>query len=331
MKTKKILQLHVNSVFAPIAIEYIEQRRAMGYRCRAEVEYLNIFDRYCIANGFIEPIFTEELWDGWCEKRLHESKSTHHTRIGIIRAFAKHFHSNGLEIRCKFHPLPRIPKTFVPYIFTHEEINQLLSAVDNHCEATSRSTIRHLAMPLLFRMLYTCGLRISDALNLKISDVDLDQGILLILDGKNNKDRLVPMSATLTAMCLDYRSNMTVRNYGSDYFFPAPDRGRYASCTIYDIFRQCLFAAGIGHGGRGNGPRLHDLRHTYAVHTLDSWASQGKDLYVCLPILSTYLGHTGLKSTQQYLRLVPEMFKSVTTPFETSFGVVFPEVCDEEL
>lgn len=331
MKTKNSLQLHVNSVFAPFAIEYIEQRRAIGYRCRGEVEYLNLFDQYCISNSFIAPIFTEELWNGWCEKRLHESQSTHHTRIGIIRAFAKYLHNNGIDIKCKFHQLPRLSKTFVPYIFTHAEIKQLLSAVDAHCTSNGRSTIRHLAMPLLFRMLYTCGLRVSDALNLKVCDVDLEHGTLSILDGKNDKDRLVPMSVTLTAVCRDYRSNAVVRNYGSNYFFPAPDRGRYAVCTIYDTFRQCLFAAGIGHGGRGNGPRLHDLRHTYAVHTLDSWASQGKDLYVCLPILSTYLGHTGLKSTQQYLRLVPEVFQNVTSTFEESFGIVFPEVQDEEL
>ena len=87
--------------------------------------------------------------------------------------------------------------------------------------------------------------------------------------------------------------------------------------------------AGIPHGGRGKGPRLHDLRHTFAVHMLNMWAVQGRDLYVALPILSVYLGHTSLKSTEQYLRLVPEAYAQITLAFEAGFGDVFPEVADE--
>lgn len=186
-------------------------------------------------------------------------------------------------------------------------------------------------MPVLFRMLYACGLRVTEALRLKATDVDLEQGTLLILCAKGNKDRLVAMSESLTAICQEYRSNAAVKNFGSEYFFPAPDRGFYDSSTIYDLFRQYLFAAGIGHGGRSKGPRLHDFRHTFSVHTLGNWVAQGKDLYVCLPILSAYLGHKGLKSTQHYLKLVPEAYSSITTPFEAGFGDVFPEVPDEKL
>ena len=137
------------------------------------------------------------------------------------------------------------------------------------------------------------------------------------------------MSATLTQICAKYRSNPLVTGYGSDYFFPAPDNTYYAVCTIYERFREYLFEAGIGHGGRGKGPRLHDIRHTFAVHTLNKWASEGKDLYVVLPALMRYLGHKNLKSTEKYLRLVPEAYKQVTEPFEAHFGEVFPEVRDE--
>ena len=120
----------------------------------------------------------------------------------------------------------------------------------------------HLVLPVLFRMLYTCGLRVSEALKLKVEDVDLQQGTLLVLDAKGGKDRLVAMSETMTALCREYRSNESVHNFESDYFFPAPDRGFYDTSTIYDRFREYLFAANIGHGGRGKGPRVHDLRHS---------------------------------------------------------------------
>jgi integrase len=167
-------------------------------------------------------------------------------------------------------------------------------------------------------------------LKLKNGDVDMNSGVLRLLETKGNRERLVPMSATLTQVCMDYRNNPEVRDYKGEYFFPAPDQLHYAVCTIYERFRQCLFAAGIPHGGRGKGPRLHDIRHTFAVHTLNAWAKQGRDLYVALPILKTYLGHTCLKSTAQYLRLVPEAYEQITSTFEAHFGDVFPEVPYED-
>lgn len=332
MKTIQLLKLNCSSVFAPYEYDYIEQNRAIGYKYNIEVEFLNQFDNFCTQRGVKEPILSQNLFNDWCEKRLHENATNHQMRIRRFRSFATFLHKNGVEAPSIFHPLPDPPKTFMPYIFTHNEINRFLSAVDSgNRVANARSPFRHLVMPLLFRMLYTCGLRVNEALMLKPESVDLEQGTLLILGAKGVKDRLVAMSESLTALCREYRSDASVRNFGSEYFFPAPDRGFYDSSTIYNRFRQYLFSAGIGHGGRGKGPRLHDLRHTFAVHALGNWAAQGKDLYVCLPILSTYLGHKGLKSTQQYLRLVPEAYSDVTVPFETSFGAVFPEVQDEEL
>ena len=181
---------------------------------------------------------------------------------------------------------------------------------------------------MLFRILYCCGLRVSEALNLQIPDVDLENGTLLIVNGKFGKDRLVPMSGTITALCREYRANMPP---GSDYFFPAPDKGPYSSCTIYTRFREILWQAGIPHGGRHRGPRVHDIRHTFAVHSLNNWVQKGMDIYTAIPILCTYLGHKNLSSTQRYLRLTPEVFPEVTEAFEAHFGSVFPEVRYEEI
>ena len=149
---------------------------------------------------------------------------------------------------------------FVPYIFTKDEIERLFSAVDCTKES-SESPLRHLVMPVLFRLLYTCGLRVSEALHLKVADVDLDAGVLAIYGAKGDKERLVGISDSMLAYMKSYRSNPLVTNAKSIYFFPAPDGGFYDTSTIYDIFRKCLFDAGIPHRGRGKGPRLHDLRY----------------------------------------------------------------------
>jgi integrase len=333
MKTMQPLKLNCSSVFATYELDYIEQRYALGLKCNTDIAYLNQFDRFCIEHDILTPTISQDLFDAWCAKRPAEKSSTYYLRIQHLRAFAVFCHNNGLDAPSTFHPLPNPPKTFTPYIFTHDEIGRFFAAVDNETRNTDpHSPLKHLVMPLLFRMLYGCGLRVTETLLLKIADVDLEQGTLLLLDAKGGKDRLVAMSESLTALCRSYRSNTLVQNFGSEYFFPAPDRGFYDSSNIYARFRQYLFAAGIGHGGRGKGPRLHDFRHTFSVHTLNNWAKQGKDIYVCLPILSVYLGHTnGLKSTQQYLRLVPEAYMNITEPFETEFTQVFPEVHHENL
>ena len=137
---------------------------------------------------------------------------------------------------------------------------------------------RHLIMPVLFRVLYCCGLRANEALKLKGEDVDLQQGILTIRNSKNGKTRYVPMSAELTKVCADYDKTRLVGPPGSDWFFAAPDGGRYDIRAIYDTFRTLLWKAGISHGGRGKGPRLHDFRHpnvkpktqTFSRHTFES-------------------------------------------------------------
>ena len=333
MKIIQPSKLNCSSVFAPYEREYIEQRRALGLKCGIDIAYLNQFDRFCIERGVSMPILTKELLDGWCEKRPFEKAASHYVRVQRIRNFAVFCHDNGLDAPSMFHSMPSPPKTFIPYIFTHDEIRRFFAAVDNENRyADPRSPLKHLVMPVLFRMLYACGLRITETLLLKTSDVDLEQGTLLLLGAKGGKNRLVAMSESMTAICRSYRSNILVQNFGSEYFFPAPDRGFYDSSNIYARFRQYLLAADISHGGRGKGPRLHDLRHTFSVHTLDNWTKQGKDLYVCLPILSVYLGHTnGLKSTQQYLRLVPEAHMNITEPFEKEFKDVFPEVRHEDI
>ncbi len=316
------LALHCQSLLAPYAEEYVAQKRAFGIKCRGEVEILNMFDSFCIERGLSKAALPQDLYDAWCEKRPHENGSTHRIRVDHIRRFAKFLANHCVEAPAVYLPLPRSDKSFLPHIFTHDEIRRLLEAVDTiqPCTRYGRQSLIHIIAPVLFRMLYCCGLRIGEALRLKSAAVDLKTGIIRLIETKGDRERLVPMSASLTRLCDEYRSNPLVMECRSEYFFPTPDGDHYAVCTIYERFRVALFAAGISHGGRGKGPRLHDLRHTFAVHSMNKWAAEGKDLYVLLPVLMVYLGHKNMKSTEKYLRLVPEAYAQVTAPFEERFG-----------
>jgi len=330
MKEMKSIKLRCASVFASYSIEYIEANLALGKKWSLVIALMNQFDHFCVKHDVAEPVLTEEMFNAFCELHPNESPSNQYLRINFLRNFSKHLSDCGIVVPMQFHPM-RQPKTnFKPYIFTYDELNRILAVVDTSAPNIPNSPVRQFVMPLLFRMLYCCGLRINEALQLKTDDVDLENGVLWLYRTKGNQERIVPMSETLTALCRQYRAKDEVKNFGGDYFFPAPDRGFYSSRNIYKYFRRWLQMAGVTHGGRGKGPRIHDFRHTFAVHTLSKWAAEGKDIYVCLPILSTYLGHKNLERTQQYLRLVPENYADVTSAFEACFSDVFPEVPHEE-
>jgi len=110
------------------------------------------------------------------------------------------------------------------------------------------------------------------------------------------------------------------------YLIPNSVGHCYDSNSIYHYFRRILWDAGISHGGRGKGPRLHDFRHTYAVHCLRNWTREGKDLTVALPDLSAYMGHAGARSTQYYLRLTAELYPDIIARLDDAYGWMIPEV-----
>ena len=273
MFEEKLLEPHFTSVLAPYMLDVVEQKRALGNKYNAGVEALSAFDDFCNEQQLRIPAISKELLQKWEKKRPHENETTQCFRISYVRILCKYLHSNGYDAPCAFHPAPHVNKCFVPHIFTKDEIERLFSAVDCTKES-SESPLRHLVMPVLFRLLYTCGLRVSEALHLKVADVDLDAGVLAIYGAKGDKERLVGISDSMLAYMKSYRSNPLVTNAKSIYFFPAPDGGFYDTSTIYDIFRKCLFDAGIPHRGRGKGPRLHDLRHPYVKHTTKKYNSE---------------------------------------------------------
>ena len=173
-------------------------------------------------------------------------------------------------------------------------------------------------------MLYGCGLRISEAVNLKLNDVDLKQGTLFIRDTKFGKERMVPMAETLTKRCRLYSG--IIHNFEScnAFFFPSPYGGHYKGSTIYKLFRGVLWKAGISHSGKG--PRLHDIRHSFSVHCLKKWVSNEEDITNLLPYLSAYLGHVDLRGTQHYLRLTADLYPEIIASVEQNFSSLIPEV-----
>lgn len=316
-------ELVYSSPFQEYIREVIRQKRSLGYKYDRCAWTLYKFDQFCLAYGSTEPALSKELVQAWSQKRPNEAQATLRNRVVVVRQLAMYM--TRLGIAAYVPPKNTIPKEpkYIPHIFSNDELVAFFKQVDT-CHIHSIVPNRHWIMPLLFRMLYCCGLRISEALNLKVRDVDLDTGILTIMDGKFNKDRLVPLSEELLQRCLVYAKQVHMFSDSNAYFFPAPNGQAITIGNVYKNFRKFLWKARISHGGWGKGPRVHDFRHTFAVHCLRRWVTEGKDLTAYLPVLKTYLGHHSFSDTSQYLRLTAELYPNITAKVEHTFGHVIP-------
>ena len=317
----------VNSFSGPIAStieKFIAEKRGIGLQYNGVSTYLQNFDKFSAAFQLENQDLTREVVEAWLKQNPSQSQQTLRMKAIIIRQLGLYMKRMDMNA----YIIPEIPKRdhiFSPYIFSDKEIEAILKQADN-MKTLSRKTSKHLVVPVFIRLLYFCGLRFSEAQQLRIENVDLDNGILTIYGSKFDKDRLVPMSPEITNICREYSEIVHGHSASEAIYLPNVHNDVYEKRCFYNVYRDLLWKAGISHGGRGNGPRLHDLRHTFAVHCLRKWVEEGSDITALLPYLSSYLGHKGLQETAYYLRLTADMFPQVTALLDHEFGDIIPEI-----
>ncbi len=309
--------------FAPMCEAFVVQKRATGLQYKQQAMLLRMFDNFSKSYHVQDFKITQEVALAWSKKRPNEAETTRYSRVGEMLRFREFLNNQGYP---SFLPPTKIsPKRLhVPYIFTRAEIDLILNYVSN-LKPTNLSPMMHLSLPAIIKILYGSGLRISEVLALQVRDVDLDRGILHIKHGKNDRERLVPMSTSLTQVCRSYAAKALCKKKASSPFFFKRNHERY-NADFGDRFRQVLWEVGIPYYGKDRGPRLHDLRHTFVCHRLNKWVEENVDLNAMLPILSAYLGHCNLTSTYYYLRLTAEVYPNITSTLESKVGHVFPEI-----
>ena len=310
------------SVLAPLMDRFLQEKRACGYAYHEPFRILHRLDDFLVQQGLETLELPRGLARNWLAKKPHESASTQQQRITIVRQFSKFLLTAGCPAYVPDSTVAARKCIFVPRMLTEEEVRKFFRAVDT-LEPTARSPLRHLIMPEVFRLLYGCGFRVREVLNLRIRDVDLNQGIITVRQGKFRKDRLVPPALSLVNRLRKYADYFDSRPPDA-VFFPGPNGCPFALRTVYTLFREMLLQCGIPHAGRGKGPRIHDYRHLFAVHTLRRWYRDGENLEAKLPLLATYLGHQHLSGTQHYLHLTAEIFPEITARVEAAFGEVIP-------
>lgn len=309
--------------FSETIRNHVLLKQAVGYKYETEARHLYRFSVFTATKYPDATELSKEIILDWCSKKEYEAQANQCTRASILRQLALYMDSIGMN--CYIIPKNYYPveEQYVPHIFTEEELRHFFRETDR-CHYVSECPYRHLIMPLFYRMIYSCGLRSSETRLLKVDDVDLENGILTIQHSKKDNSRLVPMSEDLTERSRRYHEQVNSMTIGNEYFFPGLNGNPMTITNVYHNFRRFLWKAGISHGGRGEGPRIYDFRHTYACHCLKNWVMQGKDLNVFLPILKTYMGHFSFDDTAYYLRLTADIYPDITIRLEGRYPDIIP-------
>lgn len=309
------------SDIAQKAQQFLQIKHMTGFKYDTQEKYLQRFDSYYFQNGYTGIRITKEMVDSfiYCS---NERMTGWYVKERLLRDFAAFLQEqcfSDIYIPVVQSAPPR--SSFMPYIFTDDEIRRLFEAVDSWED--SPFTNRVLIDPIFFRLLYSTGMRLSEALNLTLKD--FDNGVFTVYHAKNNKDRLVPLHPNMAERTKIYIENVHRFSKETDYIFPSP-RG-YDCCidqsTMHRRYRQYLSRAGISL--TGTGPRIHCLRHNYAVKCLKKWVLNGNELTNMLPYLAAFMGHSDFRETQYYLRLTADLYPDIISRIEAEFGYVIPE------
>ncbi len=214
--------------------------------------------------------------------------------------------------------IPKRPQPFVPYVYDVKELQALLDASLTYPK--NRSHIRPKTIRSLLLLLYGAGLRIQETLSLTLADVNFPQKLLTIRQTKFRKSRLVPIGDELVQSLAKYDRYRRQKKYSQEpetHFFINRRGDRLNQYSVNNIFQRIREKAGIRRNdGARYQPRIHDLRHSFAVHRLTKWYQEGADVQKLLPVLSVYLGHTYLAATSTYLTMTPTLLEEAGRRFE---------------
>lgn len=294
--------------------EYLAVRRSLGYELREQAFCLRKFVAFADTEG--TDHITTDLALRWATQSAHVQPATRAGRLGMVRRFAKW--CSASDPRTEVPPeglLPHKYRRMRPYIYSDDEIDKVVEAAS---QLPSPKRLRAHTYSTVFGLLAVTGMRVSEAVALNRRHVDLEDGILTVRRTKFGRSRFVPVHPTTCDSLREYaeRRDRVVAVYFTDAFFASERGTRITGCsTRYNfakVSRQVGLRKPAGGCRHGRGPRLHDMRHRFAVRTLLDWYRAGLDVERELPKLATYLGHVHVNDTYWYLEAVPELLELAT-------------------
>jgi integrase len=297
------------SLHAQTITAFIELQRLRGYSYEYQTCLLHHFDRYLCECGYRCPWLEQAVVEQYVVRRRGCTAYSQFTMLSVIRSYSRFLHLRYPQSHVLQTPptQPKRPSRF--YLYSHEELAALMEAA---ATLGPEGSIRPHTVRTLIGLLYVTGLRISEALGLNVEDLDTDERVLFVRKGKFGKDRYVPLADSTVDALLAYRQ-MAGGLSNDTALFISLRGSRLSYKTVGNIFRRLLYDCGIASGKPW--PRLHDLRHTYAVDCLCQWYEQGKDVNAMLPVLSTVMGHVKVSCTQVYLHVPAQLRDTAAAQF----------------
>jgi site-specific recombinase XerD len=295
--------------------DYLELRRSLGFKLREAGYFLPSFVEFLEQKG--AKTITMELAVRWAQLPASQHPAWWAKRLSAVRQFAKYFQT--LDPRTEIPPanlLPAVKRRVTPYLYSDSDAVELMRAARTLPTPQQRATY-----PALIGLLFVTGMRVGEAIGLDRTDLDWDSRLLTIRSSKFGKSREVAFhDSTLEALAQYARSRDQLHPRSkSPSFFVSSAGTRLHYANVQRTFRRLVQRAGLKRLSERQ-PRLHDLRHSFAVRTMINWYSDGQDVEARLPLLSTYLGHFDPNSTYWYLSAAPELLALAAERLEMNAG-----------
>jgi len=291
--------------------EYLSMRRNLGFKLHEAGKGLLKFVTFMQQHR--APYITEALALAWAQQPVNVQPAHWAQRLSFVRGFARYRSATDPRTQIPSQGLlPFKPKRARPYLYSEEEIKSLLLAALNMPHRYESGALLPCVYYCLFGLLSVSGLRLGEARNLELQDVDLDAAVLTVRGAKFGKTRLVPLHASTCKVLADYiarRQRHWARRPVSSYLFVSSRGNRLDSAQIHRAFYVLSQQIGLRSASDRHGPRLHDMRHRFATNTLVNWYRSGQDPERRLPLLAAYLGHVHIADTQWYLEGSPELMR----------------------
>jgi integrase len=295
---------------------YLKERRQLGFELTSPATELMRFARFADTRGHKGPL-TRELQLEWARHHVRSTGTvTAARRIEVLRPFAAYYRQFEVDTEVlPTHALGRGHRRLAPHIYTDQEIQQLLRQAER---LTPQGGLRPLTYRTLFGLLASVGLRLSEALKLRIGDVDLGAATLIVRQTKFHKSRCLPIHASVVlALAEDRRTRERYSHADPDApFFVSRTFNRLPKRTVESVFERMRLQLRLQARGDHANPRIHDLRHAMAVRRVQLWHESGVSVEHGMFWLCTYLGHAKITDTYWYLTGVPELMNIVGTQFE---------------
>lgn len=307
------------SPLGPQMRDFIALAKSQGKKYQNEEEILCRFD--CFLNSYARPPrrLSDSIIKKWLILFPSSVRANRYLSFGVIRRFCLYLRRLDPGVYVPDSSLaPPWPPSSIPYIYSKQEIIALLEAA-HHLRSSTLSPIRPQMFYMLILLLYTTGMRLSEALKLQLGDIDLKDQALVIRKTKFFKSRLVPIAPGVMKELenfLGLRQQAGLSTDDLSSLFQNPHRrGHYSKSGASGTFSKLLQQAGIKRSRGPGSPCIHSLRHTMAVHRLEDWYRRGEDVQSKLGLLATYLGHVNISSTQRYLTMTTELLQQASNRF----------------